>query len=124
MDNKIISFVLRAKRFLKTGQIRHFEARISHETKKSHRRIGYWADRCVKKVDVLTGEGLYIESKDPVVVQGYRLLQNSLAVFKNKCVSLEQLRVLIHVPPAHFSPGGYSIFKNLTQSLSYLGIAS
>jgi hypothetical protein len=121
---KMASLPGKAKRLWSVLRIRRFEAGINPRTRSSHGSIGEWAGQCLKKADGLTAEDLYLGSQDPVVSQGYRLLKQCLSDFKDKCVSLQNLRVLIHVPPPNFSPGGNSLFRNLAQGLEYLGIAS
>ncbi len=124
MHPKVISLALRAKRYWNLFRIRRFEAGINSSTKGSHAKLGEWADQCAEKAGGRITEELYLGSKDPVVSQGFKLLRQTLADFKGKCASLEGLRILVHVPPSCFSPGGNSLFSNLVQSLDYLGIAS
>lgn len=62
-------------------------------------------------------------SDDPIVKLGYKLRTKVLEEFKNKFSFLVGIRILIHMPSTRVSPGGYSMFQNLLESLEYIGIA-
>jgi hypothetical protein len=57
-----------------------------------------------------------------IVRRGNELRQTVLKSFCNKYQTLEGTRILIHVPSKEISPGGYSLFTNLMESIKYLGI--
>lgn len=59
---------------------------------------------------------------NPVVAKGFGLRRALLAEFHNKLKSETTFRIAIHVPPKHVSPGGYSLFTNLAESLAFIGI--
>ena len=61
-------------------------------------------------------------SSDPVVEQGLRLVADLKKNFFKKFKGKTKLRLLIQLPPQNLSPGGYSLFSNILESLNYLGI--
>jgi len=44
--------------------------------------------------------------------------------YYNRYKNLEEIRILIHIPPSDFSPGGNSLFSNMVESLNFIGIQS
>ena len=57
-----------------------------------------------------------------IVRRGRELRTEALIRFRNKYCNVRGLRILIHIPPKNVSPGGYSLFSNLVESIQYLGI--
>ena len=49
-------------------------------------------------------------SEEPVVRQGYSLLNKVKDEFNGKLNNLNNLKILIHVPSCEISPAGFSIF--------------
>ena len=62
-------------------------------------------------------------SSGVIVQRGIALRDSVLCYFSNKYQSENELRFLIHVPPANVSPAGFSIFSNLLDTLTYMGVA-
>jgi len=58
-----------------------------------------------------------------LVQRGFVLRDSLLTSFRNKYNFENELRFLIHVPPAKVSPAGFSIFSNLVDTLTYMGVA-
>lgn len=97
-------------------RLRSFEKRIHPATWKDHDSILDWA---MSQVGHDTDNSL---SVSPIVRRGHELRQAILSEFKNKYRTLEGIRILIHVPSKNRSPGGYSLFSNMKDSIEYLGI--
>ncbi|MBT8568349.1 glycosyltransferase family 1 protein [Polynucleobacter paneuropaeus] len=62
-----------------------------------------------------------LASPDPTVRQGFLLRQALCQEFENAYRNSTQ-RILIHVPSSAASPAGYSLFSNLAECLSFLGV--
>ncbi len=60
-------------------------------------------------------------SEDPIVQQGMSLLEASLTHYDG-ILGKEDLRVLVHIPAQGDSPGGWSAFMNMADSLTYMGV--
>jgi len=114
----------RVKRAWDKLLVRGFEKGINAQTRRSHLPIGEWADKCREREAEPAAPEPCPGSQDPLVSQGFRLLQQCRSEFRDKCLAMEGLRVLVHLPPAQLSPGGHSLFTNLIQSLEFIGIAS
>lgn len=69
----------------------------------------------------LESEESYSSCSD-IVKRGRELRSLALIGFREKYSSIGNLRIMIHVPPKHISPGGHSLFSNLVESIQYLGI--
>ena len=59
---------------------------------------------------------------DPVFELSQRLRRQALDMFKDKYSNKTGLRILIHVPPAHISMGGYSLFMNWVGGIRHMGV--
>ncbi len=57
-----------------------------------------------------------------IVARGNELRARVLREFKDKYKSVPGLRLMIHIPPKHVAPGGFSLFSNLADSLEYIGV--
>jgi hypothetical protein len=99
-----------------------FERNIHPETWKKHGAYLTWAQRCAENAETLEKPELYEASDDPIVRQGYALARGVRQQFQGKYRDVQNLRILVHVPPSSVSPGGYSLFTNFLTSLDYLGI--
>jgi len=97
-----------------------FEREIHSATWARHEKILHWAEMCAKNAKETADN--FKNSADPVVRLGYELRQRALANFKNKLKHIAGLRVLVHTPDSSHSPGGFSVFNNLIQSLNFLGV--
>lgn len=97
-------------------RLRSFERKIHSATWKDHDRILDWA-----MTQVECGRDNSLDAS-PIVRRGHELRESVLSEFRNKYHSLEGIRILIHLPPKEKSPGGYSLFSNLMDSIGYLGI--
>jgi hypothetical protein len=58
-----------------------------------------------------------------IVKLGQKLRQKVLSDFSNKFIDSEDV-ILIHLPSKEISPGGYSLFINMIDSFSFIGIKS
>jgi hypothetical protein len=98
-----------------------FQRSVNPSTWKTHDAILEWALGRAEN-DVEEPRGL---ADDPLVAEGWSLKQRCQAEFKDRHRALgESLRVLVHVPDFLVSPGGYSLFSNLVDSLQFLGVPS
>jgi len=106
-------FINRGLRFAQSRlRLRSFESKIHPGTWKDHDSILDWAMTQVE----------HSLDDSPIVRRGHELRESVLSEFRNKYYSLEGIRILIHVPSKEKSPGGYSLFSNLMDSIGYLGI--
>ena len=104
-------------------QFRKFEEAIHPDTWTNHDRILAWAEQLASGHSASQAMGLIPGgADDPVVQLGSELRQNALEHFRGKLASSCPPRVLIHVPDAHYSPGGFSLFNNLRQALEFIGV--
>lgn len=91
-------------------------------TKSGHDAVLDWAAAMAARAQELETEAAYEASPDPVVRQGYELRRAALGHFRGLLRGEKRLRVLVHIPSPDYSPGGYSLFTNLAQSLEFLGL--
>ena len=113
LKSRIISYI-NHRRF------KFFENKIYPLTWEKHDQILEWAVKqksCDFKINTKNAE-------DPIFQQGVLLREAALRNFKNKYSDLSDIRILVHVPSASESPGGFSVFNNLIQNLNFLGIKS
>jgi len=90
-----------------------FVMRIDSRTWERHESILDWAHAQSDQSD---------SGANNIVKRGNELRSQVLEVFKDKCRAVSNLRIMIHVPPKHISPGGFSLFSNLADSIDYLGV--
>ncbi|MGB8410362.1 MAG: glycosyltransferase, partial [Gallionella sp.] len=76
----------------------------------------------LKKKEIHEAVGAYIETKDPLVQQGYTLKRQVEQKFKNRYAGKSSERIIIHVPDPAFSPAGFSLFANIAECLDFIGI--
>lgn len=114
--SKLIKKVLGAIKF------KCFEKKFHIETWKNHDAILKSAKTLKANIEKKNPEYINTHTDNPVVSNGYKLLNDVKTKFKDKYLHNKELRILIHVPPFNISPGGYSLFKNLAMSLNYIGV--
>lgn len=122
--------MIRIKQYFKTfsrrldsyWEFQRFEKEIQPQTWKRHDELLQWAYQCAKISDKIENPKFYKESEDPIVKQGYILVEEARRNFAGKYSHFENLRILVHTPSSKASPGGYSIFNNLIQALNFIGI--
>lgn len=100
-----------------------FEKIINPLTWQKHDELMQWAEECERRSDLFETPELYEKSDDPVVLQGYTLVKDTINTFANRYRHLTSLRILIHTPSLDGSPGGHSLFSNMVQALEFIGIA-
>ncbi len=100
---------------------RIFENNIQKDTWQQHGDIQNLAND-MSKLDMQKLENDCLNSDEPIVKKGFELRQKVLKEFKDKYKKEVGIRILVHLPSKSISPGGYSLFKNLSDSLSFLGI--
>lgn len=101
---------------------RRFQAAVHPATRSGHDAVLDWAASMARRAAEVETEAAYEASNDPVVRQGYELRSAFLEHFQGLLRGEERLRLLIHVPAPDLSPGGFSLFTNLAQSLEFLGL--
>src|SRR6266498_680485 len=85
-----------------------FERRVHPLTWDGHDDISAWAQSCSQHAATWERPELYETSDDPVVRQGYTLMQEVIQKYRGRFSKQELMRVLVHVPSWRSSPGGYS----------------
>lgn len=87
-----------------------FQKRIHHKTVTEHDAIFQWALR-------QSGQGL------PNVTNDFENIRSQLLKkYSNLYLNKTPIKIIIHVPDPKISPGGFSVFSNLSASLQYIGI--
>ena len=99
----------------------HFDKKVHKKTWEKHDEILKWANYRINNAEKFEELELYEKSNEPVVKQGYYLMEKIKEEFKNK-YSDADLRILIHIPPPMISPAGFSLFSNLLQGLCFISI--
>jgi spore maturation protein CgeB len=113
-----MSFVQRGVKYIQSQvRLRSFERTIHPATWENHDSILAWATSQAER----SAEVRFSES--PIVRRGHELRQAVLSEFRNKYHTVKNLRILIHVPSKEVSPGGYSLFSNLIESIEFLGVS-
>jgi Glycosyl transferases group 1 len=103
-------------------RFKRFEKSVHPDTWRMHDSILQWAeDRALHAARYETPER-YSASSDPVVRQGHALVEELKQSYFSKLASYKEIRLLVHLPGAVVSPGGYSAVSNLVQSLQFLGV--
>ena len=97
-----------------------FEDHIPAATRRVSNKVISWADDRADKQDERNVPRLFETSPDPVVRESFRLRKKLSREFHQRHEA-SPLRVLVHVPDQHRSPGGYSLFRNLIDSADRLG---
>lgn len=92
---------------------RQFEKGVHPSTWSNHDSILDWAIN-ISETDI------YQDSL--TVRRGISLRNSILNEYKDKYSHLDHLRVLIHIPSKKISPGGYSLFSNLKETIEYMGV--
>ena len=97
-------------KFNRSRRFHLFQKRINSQTRARHRETLEWA----------AGNAYNSELNEGTRNEGLR--NDVLIKFRNLYQFENNIRVLVHVPAAKSSPGGYSVFSNLMESLRYIGI--
>lgn len=103
-------------------EFRRFLRAVPQHTRDAHDAVLDWAAAMASQAGAIETEAAYAASGDPVVREGWELRKGVLDAFRNIRADKERHRVLVHVPDAVVSPGGYSLFTNLVQSLGFVGV--
>jgi hypothetical protein len=105
-------------------RFRRFQRSINRNTRSRHDEILRWAKTGAKEAQ--EDNKISDEAREPGAVlsaNGDALALNIISEFRGKySQSSNGLRILIHLPPFQHSPGGHSLFRNLAQSLEFIGI--
>jgi len=103
-------------------RFREFERHIHRLTLADHDRILQWSiDKAAGKND--TDSTLEVFAEDVVSAEGIALCEAIKCEYSGKYKHMSKnLRVLIHLPPMERSPGGNSLFRNLSESLQFIGV--
>lgn len=117
MINKIFN---RINRYLNTLKFRIFERKIDKQTWQNHDEILQWAESLALLSETQLQEQI-LASDEPIVKKGYELRKKVLNEFRDKYTD-EAMKIMIHLPSKESSPGGYSLFSNMTESFKFIGI--
>ena len=112
MNNKIITFL---KTIINHLQFLKFEIGINPLTWSKHETI-------LENVSQIEKDPVSNFESSIISQTGTELKEKVLKEFKDKYISLEEIRILIHIPSKETSPGGYSAFMNIADSFRYIGI--
>ena len=121
---RIKQLIRRASGRLRNAEFRAFERAIHADTIKHRNEILRWASGRGANFADFEREESYKASSSPIVKQSHALSQHIRDEFIGKYSACNNVRVLVHVPPPGLSPGGFSLFNNLIQSLRYIGISA
>jgi len=111
--NQILNYPLKLTSHIK---FLNFQKKIHKKTVNDHISIVEFAKLQAKRLDV-------DDYRNSLINRGCLLRDSILSTFKNKYKYNQDLRILIHVPPPNVSPAGYSIFTNLVDTLTFMGVA-
>ncbi len=95
---------------------------VHSQTWKKHDYYLDWAGSCLLNASRIEKKESYLTSSEAAVISGYKLRQKVIEEYRGKYASLKNIRILIHLPESEVSPGGYSLFNNLLQSIYFLGV--
>jgi hypothetical protein len=115
--NKIFN---RTNLYINAIKFRIFENKIDKRTWQNHGEILHWAESLATLTDRELQEQI-LASDQPIVNKGFELRQKVMGEFKDKFTN-EAIKIMIHFPSKESSPGGYSLFSNLAESLKFVGI--
>lgn len=118
------TWIRRKEKYLRSWEKLIFNINILHETVNRHDSILKMADYSLKNRFMYEDINACLNSTDPIVRQGWELKLLLEKQFKDKLASDKSERILIQVPAPDYSPAGYSIFTNLAESLSFIGIST
>jgi hypothetical protein len=104
-------------------RFKRFEASFHPDTWTQHDQLLTWAEEQVALENFRDANAAH-SSADSVVRQGFALKQQLLPQFKNRFEGQEQIRILLHVPPATVSSAHASLGANFIQAFQFLGIAA
>lgn len=107
--------------FKKQIEFNLFENNIMDQTWSRHNETLLWAEE-QSKVDEKYLSNAIQNSESILVQRGYQFREKVLREFSNKYKDDKDLRILVHIPDKKWSPGGFSLFSNLAQSLNFIGI--
>jgi hypothetical protein len=106
--------------YINSIRFRNFENTIHATTWKKHDEILAWAESLTRFTEREI-ELQLLSSNEPIIKKCYQLRNQVLHNFKDKYVD-ENVKIMLHLPSKESSPGGYSLFKNLAESLKFIGI--
>jgi len=104
-------------------RFRRFEASFHPETWARHEELLAWAEERVG-FENLRDPNAAGSSEDAIVRQGFELKRQLLPRFEKLFKDDEQIRILLHVPPATVSSAHASLGANFIQAFRFLGIAA
>lgn len=105
-------------------RFKKFEASFHPQTWSRHDELLAWAESRVAEQSLHEVPERYEESRDPVVRQGYALIEQLKRDFKGRCHDCHELRILVHLPPASASSAYASLCASFVQSFQFLGLAA
>jgi hypothetical protein len=117
-----ISFITKIINQYNSVKFYSFENKIHSSTWRNRQTIIDWANQCIVEKERYEDIQKYKNSNDEIARQGFELANKIKQQFKDKYKDLPRVRILVNVPSAIHSPGGYSLFSNMVSSLLFLGV--
>lgn len=91
-----------------------FEHSVNQKTVRNYRPILDWSESVML-------ENFKNNTSDPIVTQGSQLRDEVMKKFSGKLRGLG-LHIGIHLPSEKISPAGYSLFSNMAEAFSFIGV--
>jgi Glycosyl transferases group 1 len=105
-------------------KFKKFEASVHPDTWAKHEELLTWAESMAAQRGSNESVNRFENSNEPVVRQGYELIQKVKQEFKDSYRQHGELRILFHVPTAAAS-GAYASFNsNFVQGFQFVGITA
>lgn len=102
--------------------LKRFENSIDRRTIENREMIIKEAEIALSRKNEIEENKIYDDSEDPIIRQGWKLKREVENKFRYSRQHLKNARILLHLPDEKSSPAGFSIFENLLESFSFLGI--
>lgn len=99
-----------------------FESRIKSSNWELQKDILVWAEKMFSKYNSLNYRNNFSDNRDILYKEFSILYKNLEKTFYKKYSHLTEVRILIHLPSINHSAGGFSLFNNIIQAISYLGL--
>ncbi|WP_342617700.1 glycosyltransferase [Rhodoferax sp. GW822-FHT02A01] len=99
-----------------------FNAFLHPQTAAQHKEILRTAELALAHKSEHESAEICLQSSSLITRQGWTLKVETELKYRESLKSITDERILIHVPDPMHSPAGYSLFTNLAQSLSFIGV--
>ncbi len=99
-----------------------FNAFLHPQTSAQHKDVLWTAEFALFHAGDHESADLCLKSSCPIIRQGWELKASTELKYRALLKDFTDERILIHVPDPVHSPAGYSLFTNLAESLSFIGV--